>query len=166
MNAAHIHLILNHLPIAGFIMAIPILLIAWWKNSEILGRIGMTVIVLAGLVMIPTFLTGEPAEEIIEHLPGVSESLIKTHEEAAEKAIWFVGASGLAALIGLLASIKKKSVPGGVLPWVTILSVCAGGFLAWTNNLGGEIRHPEIRKDQSSGSSTQSEKSDSQNAHD
>lgn len=166
MNAAHAHLVLNHLPVAGFIVATPILLIAGWKKNEAFGRIGMAIIVVASLVLIPTFLTGEPAEEIIENLPGVSESLIEKHEEAAEKAIWFVGAAGLAALVGLLASFRKKSVTRAALAWVTILSVCAVGVLAWTNNLGGEIRHSEIRGDQSIGSPGQSEKNDSEGEHD
>ncbi len=146
MNAAHAHLILNHLPVSGFLIAIPILMIAGWKKNELLGRVGMSIVVMISLVMIPTFLTGEPAEELIEHLPGVSESFIEAHEEAAEKAIWFVGASGLAALAGLLGVFRKFSIPGGALPWVTLISLCAAGFLAWTNNLGGEIRHPEIRE--------------------
>ena len=147
MDAAHIHLMLNHFPIAGILFAIPILVIAWWRKNDVLGLTGMSLVLLSGLVTIPTFLTGEPAKEIIEHLPGISEKLIEIHEEAAEKTIWFVGAAALAALISLLVAFKNKSILLKAIPFVTILSLGAIGFLAWTNNLGGQISHPEIRKD-------------------
>lgn len=147
MDGAHIHLMLNHFPIAGILFAIPILVIAWWRKNDVLGLTGMSLVLLSGLITIPTFLAGEPAGEIIEHLPGISEKLIEIHEEAAEKTIWFVGAAALAALISLVVAFKNKSMLLKAIPFVTILSLCAIGFLAWTNNLGGQISHPEIRKD-------------------
>lgn len=146
MDAAHVHLILNHFPISGIFISIPILLFAWWRKSDIVGRTGMFVVLLSGLVTVLTFLTGEPAEEVIEHLPGISEKVIKIHEEAAEKAIWFVAAAAIGALISLMIAFKKKAMPMRAIPLVTVLAVCSMGILAWTNNLGGEISHPEIRK--------------------
>lgn len=147
MDAAHFHLMLNHFPIAGILFAIPILLIAWWRKNDVLGLTGMSLVLLSGLITIPTFFTGEPAGKIIEHLPGISEKLIEIHEEAAEKTMWFVGAAAFAALISLIVAFKNKSMLLKAVPFVTILSFCAIGFLAWTNNLGGQISHPEIRKD-------------------
>lgn len=147
MNAAHLHLILNHLPIVGVIFATPILLIAWLRKSEILTRTGLWMVFVTGLLTIPTFLTGEPTEESIEHLPGISETLIKAHEEAAEKAIWVMGAAAVVAFIGLIISFRRNSLPKVILPTVLILSILSMAALAWTNNLGGEIRHSEIRAD-------------------
>jgi uncharacterized membrane protein len=148
MDAAHIHLMLNHFPMAGILFAIPILAIAWWRKNDVLCLTGMSLVVLSGLITIPTFLMGEPAEEIIEHLPGISEKMIEIHEEAAEITIWFVGAAAFTALISLFIGFKNKSMLLKAIPFVTILSLCAIGFLAWTNNLGGQISHPEIRKDE------------------
>lgn len=150
MDAAHLHLMLNHLPIAGMLFAIPLLLVAWWRNSDSLGRMGMLIVLLSGLITIPTFLTGEPAEEIIEHLPGISEQMIKIHEETAEKALWFIGAASLGALISLIFAYRNKALSLRAIPAVTILAICSMGFLAWTNNLGGQISHPEIRKNNAS----------------
>lgn len=146
MNPAHLHLILNHFPIAGMLFAMPILLVAWWRKSDVLGQIGMLIVVLAGLITIPVFLTGEPTEEMIEHLPCISEKLIEVHEEMAEKAIWVVGAASLTALASLVYALLRKSFPMKAIPPVMILALCSLGVLAWTNNLGGEISHPEIKK--------------------
>jgi len=147
MNAAHIHLILNHFPIAGMLFATPLLLIAWWRKNALLGQTGMALILLSGLLTIPTFITGEPAEEIMELVPGISERLIEIHEEAAEKTMWFVGAAALAALLSLVVAIKYKSMLFKAIPVVILISLFTIGFLAWTDRTGAEISHPEIRTD-------------------
>ena len=95
---------------------------------------------------------------MIEHLPGISEKLIKVHEETAEKTLWFVGAASLAALATLIYALLRKSFPMRNIPGVAILAACSIGLLAWTNNLGGEISHPEIRKDKTQPTQIQSEK--------
>ena len=49
------------------------------------------------------FLTGEPAEEVVGHLPGISEQAIEEHEEAAEVAAIVTGFAGLLGLWLLIA---------------------------------------------------------------
>lgn len=150
MNAAHLHLILNHLPIAGIIFALPLLLSGYIKKNKTLAHAGLIAVVATGAIAVTTFLTGEPAEEIVEGMTGISEEVIEVHEEAAEKAIWLIGATGLAALVSLLMSLKNKTLPRWSLPLVVVLAIFSVGALAWTNNLGGEIRHPELSDVQSS----------------
>ena len=145
MNSAHVHLILNHLPIAGMLFSVPLLAFAWWRKSNMVALIGLLSACLSGIVCIPTYLTGEPTEELIEHAVGVSEKLIKIHEEAAEKTIWMIGVAAAFASIGLILRFKKGLVPRSMILVTLLLSLCSVGFLAWTNNLGGQIRHPEIR---------------------
>jgi len=146
MNAAHIHLIVNHFPIAGIFFSLPLLAFAGWRNHEDLKRAAMLLVLFSGLIAVLTFLTGEPAEEVAEHLPGVTEQLIKAHEEAAEKTLWLVGAAAGLAMMSLGIAFRKKETPRKMIPWVGLLCLAAGGSLAWTSNLGGQIRHPEIRK--------------------
>ncbi len=148
MNTAHIHLIVNHLPLAGMIFSLPLLLAALWKNNKVLSQTALLAVFITGLSAGPTFLSGEPAEETIEHLPGVSEQLIKDHEEAAEKTIWVIGITAIAALAGFIVTRKKNTIPKQLLLTVTTLVLLTAGALAWTNNLGGQIRHPEIQDGQ------------------
>ena len=85
MNDAHLHLILNHLPIIIPVIGLLIITVGLILKSEILKRTAYFIFMLAALTAIPTFVTGEGAEEVIEKLAGVDENLIKTHEEIAEK---------------------------------------------------------------------------------
>jgi uncharacterized membrane protein len=97
------------------------------------------------LLTIPVFLTGEGAEESVEHLAGVSEDIIKEHEELAEKAIWLMGLLGIFSLINIFVLFKDSSFAKAMTFISLILSLLTFGLFAKVGNLGGQIRHSEIR---------------------
>jgi hypothetical protein len=76
--------VLNHIPILGTVLGFLLLSVAVARKSGELKRVSLAVFVITAVVALPVYFTGEPAEEIVEHLPGVSESLIERHEEAAQ----------------------------------------------------------------------------------
>ncbi|MGZ5211921.1 MAG: hypothetical protein ACXWB6_06600, partial [Kaistella sp.] len=84
MNNTHLHLVVNHLPIIFPVVGIIILLIGIFTKTEVSKRNAYITFILGALASIAAMATGEGAEEGVENLPGVAESLIKTHEEAAE----------------------------------------------------------------------------------
>ncbi|MGE0352901.1 MAG: hypothetical protein AB7I33_05330 [Gemmatimonadales bacterium] len=145
MNTAHLHLLVNHLPVLGVLFGV--LLLAWavFRRSPQLTRAALGVFVLAGIAGLVAYLTGEPAEEAVERLSGVSETLIGQHEDAALAATFGAGLLGLLALAGLVAFRRLADLPR----WFTGASLAFGlvatGMMAWTANLGGQIRHSEIR---------------------
>ena len=97
------------------------------------------------LLTIPVFLTGEEAEESVEHLAGVSENIIEEHEELAEKAIWLMGLLGVFSLASFYAIVKKLSFSRTVILITLLISLATLGLFAQVGNLGGQIRHTEIR---------------------
>jgi len=145
MNPAHLHLILNHIPVLGTIIALGLLGFAVWKRSEEIKRAALGLLVITALLGVPAFLTGEPAEDMIKGLPGVSRPLISHHEEAAEGAFIALCILGGIALAGLLWFRRGKLLPAWFNAVVLAGSLIVGGWMAWTANLGGQIRHPEIR---------------------
>lgn len=86
MTWPHLHLMLSHLPVLG--APFLLLLLAWAlvPRSEELTRLALGATVALAVVTVPVYLTGEPAEEAIETLPGVSEQVVDRHEERAETA--------------------------------------------------------------------------------
>lgn len=83
MTPAHIHLILNHVPILGTYFGIAPLVLALMRRSDELNRVALGVFVVAALFTIPVYLTGQPAEHAIEGAPGLSEAVIGPHEDAS-----------------------------------------------------------------------------------
>ena len=145
MNWAHIHLILNHIPLIGVGFTILLFIIALIRNSKELINISLIFTIIVALWAIPAYLTGEPAEEVVEELLGISENLIKQHEEMSEKAFFFMEVVGALALMTLIVKRYSQKLGGWLIPVTLIGLIVGGGMIAWTSNLGGRINHPEIR---------------------
>lgn len=145
MDATYLHLMLTHFPIVGTIIGIGILAYAQFLNNNSIKKLALVVFIIMSLLTIPVFLTGEGAEETVEHLAGVSENIIKEHEELAEKAIWLMGLLGIFSLINIIVIVKESSIAKMITFTSLILSLITFGVFAKVGNLGGQIRHSEIR---------------------
>ena len=108
-------------------------------------KVALVTFVLMAILTIPVFLTGEEAEETVEHIAGISEQLIENHEELAEKAIWLMGLLGILSVINFFAIIKKLSFAKMITLITLIVSLGTFGLFAIVGSTGGEIRHSEIR---------------------
>ena len=139
LSPVHIHLLLNHIPVIGVFIGLFVLLYGTVKKSEDIKRASLLLFLLFALISIPVYLTGEPAEEVVEDLPGVSHDFIEEHEESALFSFISILALGLLSLIGLVVRNQK------IYSVCLILALIAGGLVSWTANLGGQIRHSEIR---------------------
>lgn len=146
MNGAQLHLALNHIPVILSLVSLAILIWGWLsKNSEI-KKVGLVLAVATAVFAIAAFLTGEPAKEIIENLPGFSKELVHEHEEAGEMALIISIISGLSAAATLYAAKSKKSFFSyGLIATVIILVLSSLAFVR-TAHLGGLIQHEEIRE--------------------
>lgn len=145
MDATHLHLLLNHFPIIGSLLGVGVMVYGYLTSSEQVKKAALWIWAAMAVIAIPVFLTGEPAEESVEGLAGVSEGLIDEHEEAAELAIWLMEALGLLSLITLVTAKMKSSLSKPMVLIATILSLATFAAMARTGYLGGQIRHTEIR---------------------
>ena len=145
MNMAHLHLMLNHIPVLGTFIGLALLSFACWKHSEESKRVALGLLVITALLAVPAFLTGEPAEGMIKGLPGVSQTIIEQHEEAAQGAFIALCILGGVALAGLVWYRRSQLMPAWFGSVVLAGSLVVGSWMAWTANLGGQIHHPEIR---------------------
>jgi uncharacterized membrane protein len=150
MTPVHLHLLLNHVPVLGAVFGLLILLggIAW-RRADV-TRTAMAVFVVAGLAAVPTYLSGEPAEEGVERAAGAVEPWVEPHEEAALVSLVLVEALGVLALGTLWVYRRKAALPQPLVMATAVLALVTAGSLGWTANLGGQIRHTEIRGDGSS----------------
>ncbi len=144
MNYAHLHLVLNHIPVVGTAFALALIFFAVLRNSDELRRASLLAVLVLALVAVPAFLTGEPAQNAIEHLPGVVTTSISAHENAAEISFAVLVLAGLVALVGLTKFRVAPVIPRGFFTAFALLVIVVCGLMAWTANLGGQIRHPEI----------------------
>lgn len=145
MNNAHLHLVLNHLPIIFPIVGIIILLVSFYTKNEVVKRTSFFVFVLEALASVVAMATGEGAEEAVEHLPRVTENLIHKHEEAAEVFAALSYVLGAISLAGIYTSWKNLSFSKIISFVVAGLAIITLFFAQQAGNTGGQIRHSEIR---------------------
>ena len=143
MSVVHLHLMLNHVPLVGMVFVLLLLGVAAWRRNETMGKLGLVVMVGLAVITVVVFLSGEPAEEALERVVNVSEATIHPHEEAAEAALIATGIAGALALV-MLVTWWRRSMPRWVIGAALATALVATGMLAWTANLGGQIRHTEI----------------------
>ncbi|HET6513267.1 MAG TPA: hypothetical protein VFH43_13825 [Candidatus Kapabacteria bacterium] len=145
MDQTHIHLFLNHAPVAGVAFGLFFLAIGLIKKSQGMRLSAITLFTISSLLVLPVFFTGESAEETAEGLPGVSESIIETHEDAAKAALAGMIVLGVASIVTLSIFAKKHLIPKSMLSAVGVLAVLAMVLIGRTAYLGGQIRHSEVR---------------------
>lgn len=147
MNAAQIHLALNHLPVVLPLIAAPLLAIGLLRGSLDVQRVAWGLLFLAALTAWPVYLSGEPTESIVKNYPGVSRLAIHDHQQAALYTLIALQIVGLLALgRSLLASKKTVKVPRLVDFTLALLALIAFTLVARTGHLGGLIRHEEIQR--------------------
>ncbi len=144
MNLVHLHLLLNHVPTIGTIVALGLLLLAFAKKSSELTRASLAIFFAIALMAIPTYMTGYAAQRALKDRPGISASLVEQHQSAALLALVFMEATGVVAWFGLWQGRKPSGTPRWSAPAVLALAVVTVALMASAANLGGEITHPEI----------------------
>ena len=143
-SGAHLHLLLNHAPIFGCIVAFGLLVFSYFFATDTLRRTALVVLIITGIAGYLANLTGEPAEDAIRGYPGVKRAIIHDHEEMAEKA-WILAAALGVISVGALVKWKRKPVPGSAAIVLTLATAFVGGAMIYTGLLGGRIRHTEVR---------------------
>lgn len=147
MNAAHLHLMTNHIPVIGIPLAVLVLIYGLVRKQEAVEQVGLGLLVLVALGTIPAYLSGDPAHELVEHEPGVRHALVHEHEEAADFGFFFAEAIGVGALAVLVTRKKYPKLAHRTSVATAVVGVFTFFVIARVALLGGDIRHVEIRTD-------------------
>lgn len=145
MNWPHLHIALNHLPVFGVLFLLLLLITALLRKSAELTRVTLWAWVALTTVTIPIGFTGDRAFEDLMQDPAVEAQWVKPHEDAADQAVTSVFVLGVLAAVSLLLSRRGRPAPRWIVFTLLAGSLLAFLLLARTANLGGQIRHPEVR---------------------
>lgn len=145
MNAVHLHLLLNHLPILAVIFGLMVMISGFILKNSTIKYVALAFFILAAIIVVPANQTGESAEDAVEKIPGMSHQIIEEHEEATKP--FFIGTLILGALAILTAWLERKKKAFALklyIPLCIVASVLS--FLAVrAGNSGGQIRRPDLR---------------------
>jgi len=144
VNLAHLHLLLNHIPTVGAVVALGLLLLAFVRRSEPLKHAGLEVLFLIALLTLPVYMTGAAAYQTLRKVPTVSDTAIRIHQDVALYGFTAIELAGFVGWVALWQSRRRGRAAPGLVPATTLLLIVSLAIMARAANLGGEIRHPEI----------------------
>ena len=157
MNAAYVHLTLNHVPVLGVVFALPLLGVGLLRRNATLLRAGWITVVVVALAAIPVYVSGDGAEEIVEHEPGVARDTIHAHEDMALFGLIGAETLGVLALAGLFLSRRAAGAPAWLAPGSFVLALIVAGLMAAVAYRGGLINHPEAHRSVPAGADAEDE---------
>jgi uncharacterized membrane protein len=147
MNEAHLHMVVNHFPIIGTILAIGILIAGLLSKNRSIISTSYVLFVIGAIFGILSMNTGEGAEELVEDMPGIGWKIIHEHEELAEKMALLLDILGVLSLVGFYLQYKKNAKEKLVSYIILLIGIASLFVIQKVGTSGGEIRHTEIRKD-------------------
>lgn len=147
MNDAHLHMVVNHFPIVGTIVAIGILIAGLLNKNQSIINTAYVLFIIGAVFGILSMNTGEGAEELVEDMPGIGWKIIHEHEELAEKMALLLDVLGILSLVGFYFQYKNNPKQKLVSCLLLVLSIASLFVIQKVGTSGGEIRHTEIRND-------------------
>lgn len=145
MNLAHLHLLLNHFPIIGTVIALGLFVVSLFGKNDDLERAALIIFAFTALITLPAFFSGVGAQGAVSGAPGISKPLIAVHQGSAILALGLMEVTGSLALVGLW---QRRRVSRSRWNWnlvsILLFSVFTVAVMTRVGSTGGEIRHPEM----------------------
>jgi hypothetical protein len=145
VNLAHLHLLLNHVPTVGAIVALGLLIVAFIRRDEALKLVGLEVLFAIAMLTLPVYMSGVGAFQKIRNQPGVSDTAIRLHQDVALYGFTWMEFAGFIGWVALWQARRHGRSARGLVPVTTGLLIVALVVMARAATIGGDIRHPEIR---------------------
>src|SRR5262245_40308543 len=144
VNLPHLHLLLNHVPTVGAVVALGLLIAAFIRRDERLKLVGLEVLFAIALLTLPVYMSGVGAYQKIRTQPGVSDAAIRLHQDVALYGFTWMEFAGFIGWVALWQARRHGHAARGLVPVVTGLLAMSLLVMARAATIGGDIRHPEI----------------------
>jgi uncharacterized membrane protein/uncharacterized membrane protein (GlpM family) len=141
------HLILNHVPTAGFAFALFFYVVALVLNNDVMKRGSLILFVICSIIGVPTYVAGTAAMWALTQpvIPEISKAVINSHRDMALWALFGMAFTGAASWLELWRSRYFGSFSKLSLRLVLLFAVVTLGIMTETGHRGGLINHPDIR---------------------
>jgi len=144
---SHVHVIVNHLPTIGFVLALGFFIAALVMSSDVMKRSSLVAFVICAVLIVPTFVTGNASMWALTDPPiaGISKAVINAHRDMALLTLVGLALTGVTAWIELWRFRQLGRFSNRSLYLILAFAIVTLGVMAETGHRGGQINHPEIR---------------------
>jgi len=145
MNLSHLHLVMNHVPTIGAAAALGLLILGYARRNDHLKHAGLEVLFVIALLTLPVYVSGVAALYELRERPDISVDAMRIHQDAALAGFVVAELAGFIAWIALWQWRRRGRAAQGLVAAATVLLIVTLAIMGRAANLGGEIRHEEIR---------------------
>jgi hypothetical protein len=145
VNIAHLHLIMNHVPTVGSVVALGLLLLAFIRRNEQLKHAALELLFVIAVLTLPVYVSGVAAHFQLREVAEISNDAVMAHQDAALIGFAVMEFAGFVAWVALWQWRRRGRAGRGLVPAAAVLLALALVIMGRAATLGGEIRHPEIR---------------------
>jgi hypothetical protein len=138
MNDVYPHLVLNHAPLVLGCVGALAAVVAIATGRRTAWLYATITLVVAGVAVVPSYVTGLAAEEGAQ---GLQRAALEEHETAAGFALAALLIAGAVAGEALRRMRKGGDAPRGLRIAVVVVALWASSVVARTAYLGGELVH-------------------------
>jgi uncharacterized membrane protein len=144
---SHVHIVLNHVPTAGFLFAIAFFVTALLTDNDAMTRASLVLFVICSVVGVPTYVAGTAAMWALTQpaMEGISKAVINAHRDMALWTLFGLAFTGAAAWIELWRFRSLGRFSRTALHLVLLFAIVTLAIMTETGHRGGLINHPEIR---------------------
>lgn len=146
LDAPHLHLLTNHIPIFVTVSGLLVLVISLWKRDHLARQIALLLLFLGNGGALLTYWLGQQSYKAVRGLADeAGQGWLDLHMERAEQVVWLFWLAFLAAGGALLWYWKGRRFTLLATILAGSLGAASLGVSGWIADAGGKIRHTEFR---------------------
>jgi uncharacterized membrane protein len=144
---SNVHIMLNHIPTAGFVFALAFFVVALAANNDGMKRGSLVAFAICSVAGVPTFVAGTAAMWAVTQptIPDISKAVINSHRDMALLTLVGLAFTGTVAWVELWRSRATGRLCQASLNAVLVSAIVTLAIMSETGHRGGLINHPEIR---------------------
>ena len=135
---------MNHVPTVGSVVALALLILGYARRNEHLKHVGLELLFVIAVLTLPVYVSGVAAHRELREVKEVSDDAIRIHQDVALFGFAWMEFAGFIAWVALW-QWRRRGGGARLVPVATALLIVSLAVMGRAANLGGEIRHPEIR---------------------
>jgi uncharacterized membrane protein len=144
MDWARIHIAINHFPVILAVTGALAVLLGLVRGRRGVWLYATVSLTLAAISVLPTYFTGQPAENTLNDPWYISKGVLHSHEQSAKIAALLTVLAGLVAVYAwrrLVRYPREVRLPNSLRIALAVTSLAAAIAIAYTSLLGERIGH-------------------------
>jgi uncharacterized membrane protein len=148
MFAVQVHLVLNHVPLTGLVFGLVFYILGIKKSSEAALLTGERIFVAVGAISIAVLASGLRSAHALSAVQWLDTAAVHSHQRAG--ILTLIALIVLSILSGIILKRSRGSHKVGFVRLRTailVLATLSFVMVLWTSQLGGELRHSELKSE-------------------